>query len=344
MSTPNQNTTTATLPVVPFGTTDMQTTRVGFGAWAIGGGGWQFAWGEQDDNASVEAIHHAIERGVNWIDTAAVYGLGHSEEIVARALRDIPRNERPYIFTKCGLVWDENDRSAPTRGVGKPESIRHELEQSLRRLQVERIDLYQMHWPPADGTPIAEYWGAMLELKRQGKVRAVGLSNHNADQLESAERIGHVDSLQPPFSLIRRETAEHELPWCAAHRTAVIVYSPMQSGLLTGSFTASRATQLGSGDWRSRSPDFQPPNLQRNLALADALKPIAQRHNTTVAAIAVAWTLAWPAVTGAIVGARDPSQVDGWIGAAALELTSEDLDEIAAAITGTGAGEGPARP
>ena len=344
MSTPNHNTTTATLPVVPFGTTDMQTTRVGFGAWAIGGGGWQFAWGEQDDNASVEAIHHAIERGVNWIDTAAVYGLGHSEEIVARALRDIPRNERPYIFTKCGLVWDENNRSAPTRGVGTPESIRHELEQSLRRLQVERIDLYQMHWPPADGTPIADYWGAMLELKRQGKVRAVGLSNHSADQLESAERIGHVDSLQPPFSMIRRETAERELPWCAAHHTAVIVYSPMQSGLLTGSFTASRATQLGSGDWRSRSPDFQPPNLQRNLALADALKPIAQRHNTTVAAIAVAWTLAWPTVTGAIVGARGPSQVDGWIGAAALELTGEDLDEIAAAIERTGAGKGPARP
>jgi aryl-alcohol dehydrogenase-like predicted oxidoreductase len=344
MSESRSGTTSATLPVVTLGTTDMQITRVGFGAWAIGGGGWQFAWGDQDDNASIAAIHHAVERGVNWIDTAAVYGLGHSEEVVARALRDIPRTERPYVFTKCGLVWDENDRSAPPQRVGKPESIRRELDGSLRRLQVERIDLYQMHWPPDDGTPLEEYWGTMLELKRQGKVRAVGLSNHDADQLERAERVGHVDSLQPPFSLIRREVAVRELPWCAAHRTGVIVYSPMQSGLLTGSFSASRAAKLGPDDWRSRSPEFRSPNLERNLALADALRPIAQRHNTTVATIAVAWTLAWPAVTGAIVGARDPSQVDGWIGAATLELTKDDLDEIAAAIQRTGAGSGPVHP
>jgi len=344
MSTPNRDTATATLRAVPFGTTDMKTTRVGFGAWAIGGGDWAFGWGEQDDDASIGAIRHAIERGVNWIDTAAVYGLGHSEEVVARALKDIPRDERPYVFTKCGLVWDEKNRSAPPQRIGKPESIRRELEQSLRRLQVERVDLYQLHWPPEDGTSVEDYWGAMLELKRQGKARAVGLSNHSADQLERAERVGHVDSLQPPFSLIHRETAERELPWCEAHHTAVIVYSPMQSGLLTGSFTASRAAQLGPDDWRSRSSDFRSPSLERNLALADSLKPIAQRYNTTVAAVAVAWTLAWSAVTGAIVGARDPSQVDGWLAAAGLELTSADLDEIAAAIKRTGAGKGPMRP
>ena len=344
MSNSPRDIANATLPAVAFGTTDMQITRVGFGAWAIGGGDWAFAWGDQDDNASVGAIQHAIERGVNWIDTAAVYGLGHSEEVVARALRDIPRNERPYVFTKCGLVWDEKNRSSPPQRIGKPDSIRRELEQSLHRLEVERVDLYQLHWPPEDGTPIEDYWGEMLELKRQGKARAVGLSNHNADQLERAERIGHVDSLQPPLSLIRREEAARELPWCATHHTGVIVYSPMQSGLLTGSFTASRAAQLGPDDWRSRSPEFLSPNLQRNLALADSLRPIAQRHNTTVAAVAVAWTLAWPAVTGAIVGARDPSQVDGWIGAATLDLTSADLDEIAAAIERTGAGKGPVRP
>src|SRR6185437_2741317 len=235
------NTTATALPVTQFGTTDMHITRVGFGAWAIGGGGWQFAWGEQDDDESITAIRHAIERGVNWIDTAAVYGLGHSEEIVARALKEIPRDERPYVFTKCGLVWNENDRTAPTQRIGNPKSIRRELEGSLKRLDVERIDLYQMHWPAADGTPLEEYWGTLLELKREGKVRAVGLSNHNAAQLEIAERIGHVDTLQPPFSAIARDVAERELPWCASHHTGVIVYSPMQSGLLTGQFTAERA-------------------------------------------------------------------------------------------------------
>lgn len=344
---PNQtthDTTTTTLPVAPLGTTDMRITRAGFGAWAIGGGGWQFAWGEQDDDESVAAIRHALERGVNWIDTAAVYGLGHSEEVVARALHDVPRDERPFVFTKCGLVWDANDRSAPARRVGDPKSIRRELEGSLRRLEMERVDLYQMHWPPADGTPLEEYWGTLLELKREGKARGVGLSNHDAAQLEIAERIGHVDTLQPPFSAIERDTASRELPWCASHGTGVIVYSPMQSGLLTGEFTATRAAKLGSGDWRSRSPEFRSPNLERNLALAAALEPAAKRHETTVAAIAVAWTLAWHGVSGAIVGARNPFQVDGWIPAATIELTRADLDEISADIERTEAGSGPVRP
>lgn len=335
---------TQTLPTATLGTTGMRITRVGFGAWAIGGGGWTFAWGPQDDAESIAAIRHAVERGINWIDTAAVYGLGHSEEVVARALRDIPANDRPHVFTKAGLVWDAGDRAAPPRRVGDPKSIRREVEASLRRLNVERIDLYQMHWPAEDGTPLEDYWAALLRLKAEGKVRAVGLSNHDAAQLAAAERIGHVDTLQPPFSAIHRDAAAGDLPWCAEHGTGVIAYSPMQSGLLTGAFTAARAARLGAGDWRSRSADFTGEGLRRNLALADALRPIADRYDATVAAVAVAWTLAWPGVTGAIVGARSAAQVDGWIGAAALELDAADLDEVAAAIERTGAGRGPARP
>lgn len=331
------------LPAVQLGQTDMRITRVGFGAWAIGGGGWAFAWGDQDDNESLAAMRHAVGRGVNWIDTAAVYGLGHSEELVGRLLREIPEGERPYVFTKCGLIWDEQDRTAVAKRVGRRESIRHEIDRSLARLGVERIDLYQVHWPAEDGTPIEEYWETLLDLKREGKARAVGLSNHKVDQLERAERLGHVDTLQPPFSPIRRDVAAAELPWCAGHGTGAIVYSPMQSGLLTGSFTAARAAGLPAGDWRSRSPEFQPPKLQSNLALADALRPIAARHGVTVGAIAVAWTLSVRGVTGAIVGARNPQQVDGWIAAADLTLSGADLRDIEAAIESTGAGTGPSR-
>jgi aryl-alcohol dehydrogenase-like predicted oxidoreductase len=326
-----------TLRTVPFGTTDMTITRVGFGAWAIGGGGWAFAWGEQDDDASVAAIRHAVEAGVNWIDTAAVYGLGHSEEIVARALEPYGEADRPYVFTKGGLVWDENDRAAPPRNSGAADSIRREVEASLRRLRTERIDLYQMHWPAPE--PVEEYWQVMLDLKAQGKLRAVGLSNHDVKQLETAEEFGHVDSLQPPFSLINRDAAD-EIDWCAAHRTGVIVYSPMQSGLLTGAFTAERAAALPAGDWRSRDDEFRGERLQRNLALVDALRPVADRHGTSVASVAIAWCLAYPGVTGAIVGARDPRQVDGWIGAPDVELSDADLDAIADAVRRTGAGHG----
>lgn len=332
-----------TLPTRPLGTTGMDITRVGFGAWAIGGGGWAFAWGDQDDTASVAAIRHAVEQGVNWIDTAAVYGLGHSEEVVARALAGIPEADRPYVFTKCGLVWDPADLTRQPQAVGDPASIRREVEASLRRLRVERIDLYQMHWPADDGTPLEEYWQALLDLRAEGKIRAAGLSNHDVDQLEVADKLGHVDSLQPPFSAIHRSAAA-EIAWCADHDTGVIVYSPMQSGLLTGAFTKERAAALPNGDWRSGSPDFHGEQLERNLALADALRPVAERHQVGVAAVAVAWTLAWRGVTSAIVGARSPEQVDGWLAAAALDLTAGDLDEIAAAIGRTGAGEGPARP
>ena len=330
-----------TLPSVALGRTDMNITRVGFGAWAVGGGGWAFAWGDQDDDQSIAAMRYAIERGVNWIDTAAVYGLGHSEELVGRVLRDLPQPDRPYVFTKCGLIWDEQDRTAVAKSIGRRESIRQEIERSLKRLGVERIDLYQVHWPAEDGTPIEEYWQTLLDLKREGKARAVGLSNHKVDQLERAERLGHVDTLQPPFSPIRRDVAAVELPWCLSHQTGVIVYSPMQSGLLTGSFSEARAAALPAGDWRSRSPEFQAPRLQNNLALADALRPIADRRRTSVGAVAVAWTLAVPGVTGAIVGARSPEQVDGWIRAADLTLDASDLKEIASAIQRTGAGTGP---
>jgi aryl-alcohol dehydrogenase-like predicted oxidoreductase len=322
----------------------MAITRVGFGAWAVGGGGWSYAWGPQDDEESIASIRHAVERGVNWIDTAAAYGLGHSEEVIARALADFAPADRPYVFTKGGLVWDPQDRLAEPKRLAAPASLRREVDASLRRLRVERIDLYQLHWPPDDGTPLEEYWRTFLELKQSGKVRAVGLSNHGITQLERAEAIGHVDTLQPPFSAIRRDAAERELPWCEAHDTGVIVYSPMQAGLLSGAFTRERAASLSPDDWRSRSAYFSGEALARNLALADALRPIARRHGTTAGAVAIAWTLAWPAITGAMVGARRPSQVDGWLPAASLELTDLDLDEIAGAIASTGAGSGQTRP
>ena len=332
------------LPLRRLGITDMRITRVGFGSWAVGGGDWAVGWGAQDDADSIAAIRHAVERGVNWIDTAAVYGLGHSEDVVRRALAGIPAERRPYVFTKCGLVWDARDRKAMPRRVGAPASLRREVEDSLKRLGVERIDLYQMHWPAADGTALEAYWQTLLDLKREGKVRAVGLSNHDADQLQAAERLGHVDTLQPPFSAIRREVAARELPWCAAHATGVIVYSPMQAGLLSGRFSGERAQALAKDDWRSRDAEFTGERLPRNLRLAAALQPVAQRHRTSVAAVAVAWTLAWPGVSGAIVGARSAQQVDGWIDAASLELDSEDMAAIAAAIDSTGAGAGPSLP
>jgi aryl-alcohol dehydrogenase-like predicted oxidoreductase len=320
----------------------MNITRVGFGSWAVGGGGWVFGWGPQDDAASLATMRHALESGVNWIDTAAVYGLGHSEEVVGQLLRDLPRADRPYVFTKCGLVWNEHTRMASPHRILKPESIRRECEASLRRLGVDRIDLYQFHWPDANGTRLEDSWAEMGRLIDEGKVRAGGVSNFDVRLLDRCEAMRHVDSLQPPLSLINRAAGEREIPWCAGHDTGVICYSPMQSGLLTESFTAKRVAALAQDDWRRRSPDFQPPNLGRNLALRDALRPIAKRHGTSVSAVAIAWTLAWPGVTGAIVGARTPAQVDGWIGAASLELTGQDLDEIASSIRRTKAGAGPA--
>ncbi|GAB3982017.1 aldo/keto reductase [Actinoallomurus acanthiterrae] len=325
-----------TLPTARLGTTDMEITRVGFGAWAVGGS-WEYGWGPQSDEESIKAIRHAVDQGVNWIDTAAVYGLGHSEKVVAQALKGV--SDRPYVFTKCGMIWEADGDVAR---VARPETIRREVEDSLRRLRVERIDLYQVHQTPDDGTPVEEYWETMAELKQEGKVRAIGLSDHSALRLEKAELVAHVDSLQPPFSLIDRMAAP-EIDWCARDGAGVIVYSPMQSGLLTGAFSRQRADTLPDDDWRRRSPDFT-TGLDANLALADALRPVAERHGVSQAAVAVAWTLAWPGVTGAIVGARNPEQVNGWLPAASLELTPEDLAEIAVAVARTGAGRGPVRP
>jgi aryl-alcohol dehydrogenase-like predicted oxidoreductase len=329
-----------TLTMHALGRSGMQITRVGFGSWAVGGGGWSFGWGSQDDRESLAAMRHAIELGVNWIDTAAVYGLGHSETIVGRLVRDLPFRERPFIFTKCGLVWDAAHPMTPPKRVLTPASIRQECDASLKRLGVERIDLYQFHWPDEAGTPVEDSWRTMVDLVAEGKVRAIGVSNFDVELLDRCEAIRHVDSLQPPFSLINRSAAAHLISWCDGHNTGVICYSPMASGLLTETFTAGRAASLPRDDWRRDSPDYREPQLTRNLTLRDALRPIAMRHGTTTSAVAIAWVLAWPGVSGAIVGARSAKQVDGWIGAAALTLTAQELDEIAAAIRETGAGAG----
>lgn len=336
--------TVGALPVRRLGKKGPEITRVGFGAWAIGGGGWSFGWGPQDDRASLAAMRHAVERGINWIDTAAVYGLGRSEELVGKLLREIPAGERPFVFTKCGLAWDEKDPMGEIRRDLRPARIREECEASLRRLGVERIDLYQFHWPDQTGTPVEDSWGEMGRLVEEGKVRWAGVSNFDVPLLSRCARIRPADSLQPPFSLIQRGAAAAEIPWCGERGTGVIVYSPMASGLLTEKWTAERADSLPPDDWRRRWPSFARPAVEKNLALRDALRPIARRHVATVETIAVAWALAWPGVTGAIVGARSPEQVDGWIGAARLEMTGEDLDEIAQAIERTGAGTGPIRP
>lgn len=332
------------LPKRPLGSSGLEISTIGFGSWAVGGGGWVFGWGPQDDRRSIATMRRAIEIGINWIDTAAVYGLGHSEEVIRRLLHELHPGELPYIFTKCGVVWNEKDPMATPVRTLKPESIRRECEASLKRLGVERIDLYQFHWPDESGTAVEDSWNTMLKLIQEGKVRAAGVSNFDVTLLDRCEKIRHVDSLQPPFSMINRSSAASEIPWCAAHNTGVICYSPLQSGLLTDTFTELRVGSLATDDWRRRGAQFQQPNLGRNLALRDSLRGLAEEYGTSVAAIAIAWVLAWPGVTGAIVGARSPEQVDAWIGAASLELKPEDMDEIADAMAETGAGNGPINP
>jgi aryl-alcohol dehydrogenase-like predicted oxidoreductase len=327
-----------------LGRTGMILSRVGLGTWAQGGGGGGAGWGPQDDRESIAAIQSAVDAGINWIDTAPAYGHGHAEEVLGQAIAEIPQSDRPYVFTKLGRRWDASDPMAPLRTALTADSIQAEVEDSLRRLRTERIDLLQVHWPADDGTPLDEYWGALVRLREQGKIRAAGLSNHNVSQLAEAERAGHVDSLQPPFSMIRREVAGAELGWCAANQTGVIVYSPLQAGLLSGAMTAERVAAMPADDWRSRNGEFGGERFGRNLALAERLRPVAQRHGTTQAAIAVAWTLAWPGVTGAIVGARRPEQLRDWISAGELRLDDADLEELTAAIEETGAGSGPVRP
>jgi aryl-alcohol dehydrogenase-like predicted oxidoreductase len=305
-----------------LGNTDMLITPVGFGAWAIGGGNWEYGWGDQDDQESIDAIHYALDKGMNWIDTAAVYGLGHSEEVVAKALHGM--RERPYVFTKSSLVWGE-DRKVFNRQ--KADSIRQECEDSLRRLQVEVIDLYQVHWPFPD-EDIEEGWAAMAELQQAGKVLYIGVSNYDVAQLQRCQGIAPVSSLQPPYSLVHPEVGEEILPYCLEQNIGVIVYSPMQSGLLTGTMTRERVASMPDNDWRKRDDDFKEPRLSRNLALADLLVELAAPHGRTAAEAAVAWTLNNPAVTGAIVGARRPDQIDGIIGAMDFRLNEAELARI----------------
>jgi aryl-alcohol dehydrogenase-like predicted oxidoreductase len=317
------------LPARPLGRTGMQLSTVGLGAWAIGGGGWEHAWGSQEDADSIATIMHSVECGVNWVDTAPIYGHGHSEEVIGRALAGLPPADRPFVFTKCGLWWNDADpMQPPARDTSR---IRRELEHSLRRLGVERVDLYQVHWPPFD-VAVEDFWPTLLDLRAEGKVRAVGVSNFDIAQLSAAEKLGHVDCLQPPLSLLRPEAAEAEIAWCAANGTGVIVYSPLESGLLSGAFDAARAASLPASDWRAKAPAFTGAGLKRNLALVDELRPIAARHGVSVAAVAIAWTLAKPGVTGAIVGARRPAQVNAWLPAAGLSLSDVDLADIEAAM------------
>jgi aryl-alcohol dehydrogenase-like predicted oxidoreductase len=314
-----------------LGNSDLNITRMGFGAWAIGGGGWEFGWGNQEDNDSIAAIKRALELGVNWIDTAAVYGTGHSEEVVAKALKE-RQGARPYIFTKCSMVWDEQRK---VRFEYSADSIRRECEGSLRRLQVSMIDLYQMHWPPADnGAGLEEAWQRMAALQKEGKVRWIGVSNFNVEQLKRAEKIAPVTSLQPPYSLIRRQIEAEILPCCQKRGIGVISYSPMASGLLTGAMTRERAAALPENDFRSRGAEFKEPRLSKNIELVERLRQVGQRLGRSPGEIAIAWVLRHPAITGVIVGARNAKQVEGVVGGADVTLTEQDIAEIegAAAI------------
>ena len=306
-----------------LGNSDLYITPIGFGAWAIGGSGWEFGWGDQDDKASIAAIHRALELGVNWIDTAAVYGTGHSEEVVASALESWP-GRRPYVFTKCGLLSD--DQGYVNRNL-KANSIWRECENSLRRLKVDAIDLYQIHWPTED---LEEGWAEMARLQKEGKVRRIGVSNFDVSQLRRAEKTAPITSLQPPYSLIRREIEQKILPYCYSHGLGVIVYSPMQSGLLAGAMTRSRVAKLPDSDWRSRDLEFTEPRLSKNLALVERLRKVGRKYGRSPGQVAVAWVLHNPAVTAAIVGARSAQQVEQNVGAADLDLTDDDVAEIEA--------------
>ena len=302
----------------------MHLTPIGIGAWAIGGGGWAFGWGPQDDNESVAAMRAGLEKGINWIDTAAVYGLGHSEEIVALALKGL--SKKPYVFTKCERVWNEK------REIGKSlkaESIRREVENSLSRLQIDVIDLYQIHWPEPD-EDIEEGWTEMAKLKEQGKVRYIGVSNFNVEQMKRAQKIAPITSLQPPYSLLSPEIEESILPYAGENNIGVIVYSPMKSGLLTGAMTRERIATMPDDDFRKRTPQFQEPKLTKNLELVERMREMGKRHGRTPGEVAIAWTLRRPEVTAAIVGMRSASQVDGVIGALDFRLIDQEISELEA--------------
>ena len=303
-----------------LGNSDLELTPIGFGSWAVGGGDWQFSWGPQDDNDSIAAIHKALELGINWIDTAAVYGLGHSEEVVARALRTT--SHHPYIFTKCGLVWDEKREVSNSL-----KHIRREAEDSLRRLAVDAIDLYQVHWPKPD-EEIEEAWGVMADLQREGKVRWIGVSNFSADQMERAMKIAPITSNQPPYSMLNRAVESSILPFCEKNNIGVINYAPMHSGLLTGAMSKQRVANFPVDDFRRNAKNYQEPLLSRNLAVADFIGKIGDRHGVSAGVVAIAWTLHHSAITAAIVGGRNAKQVEGVIRAATFRLSQEEFSEI----------------
>ena len=315
-----------------LGNADFKISPVGLGTWAIAGSGWEFGWGAQDDAESLATLEYAVERGVNWIDTAAVYGLGHAEEIVGRLLQSVPPSRRPLVFTKGSLVWDPASRQISHSLA--PDSLAKEIDQSLRRLQVETIDLYQIHWPafPAGGPDegIETAISVLAKARKQGKIRAIGVSNFDVTQLKRAQAVTEIAALQPPYSALMREVESEILPFCEQTGTGVIAYSTLQSGLLSGAMTRERITNLPDDDWRkNRSPDFQEPRLTRNLTLVEIFRRIGQRHGLTPAAVAIAWVLRKPVVSGAIVGARHPAQVDALLAAAEFRLNKDELAEIA---------------
>ena len=307
-----------------LGKTDLEITPIGFGAWAIGGGGYKYGWGPQDDQDSINTLHRALDAGINWIDTASIYGLGHSEEVVGRALKGLAN--KPLVFSKGARVWDANRNVIDDQTAG---AIRQQVENSLRRLDIDVIDLYQMHWPyPAD--QLEEGWEALDKLRQAGKVRAIGVSNYSVEQMQRIQPIAPIATLQPPYSILRPEIEDEILPFCQQNEIGTLVYSPMQSGLLTGAMSKERIQNLPEGDWRRNSADFQEPRISRNLALADLLKQIGEPHGRSAGEVAVAWTLRHPGVTAAIVGARHPGQIDGIIGAMEFRLSDAEIAQIAA--------------
>lgn len=322
-----------------LGNTGLAVSAIGLGTWAMGGSGWHFTWGPQDDDDSIAAIRRAIDLGVNWIDTAAGYGEGHSEEVVARALSDIPISARPSVLTKCSLIWDQRHTIFHSLA---PASLRSELEESLRRLRVEAIDLYQIHWPSwgvrSVRSEVQEAWRTLAEMQRQGKVRFLGVSNFSVEEMDWIRPIAPISSLQPRYSMLSRQIEADILPYCARHNIGVIVYSPLQSGLLGGAMTRERIAALSQDDWRRGASEFQEPALGRHLELVDRLRAIGARHGRSVAEVALAWILRQPAVTGAIVGARRPGQVDGFAGAGSFRLGPEEIDEIESLLKTLGLG------
>ena len=319
---PTQNLSATKFETRQLGNSDLHLTPIGYGAWAIGGGNWEFAWGAQDDDESVKTIERALDSGINWIDTAAIYGLGHSEEVVAKALKNSPH--KPYVFTKCSMRWFPDRQIYRSLKAG---SLQEEIENSLRRLRIDTIDLYQIHWPnPED--EIEEGWETLARFQEEGKVRYIGVSNFNVEQMKRVQKIAPITSLQPPYSLLNRKIEDEILPFCLENHIGVINYSPMVSGLLTGKMTAERIKNLPEDDWRKRSANFIEPKLSKNLELVELLREIGKAHNVEPGVVAIAWTLRHPAITAAIVGARRPDQVDGVLPAATSRLSEQEIAKI----------------